>query len=209
MWIRLPRLLPRPAAQPTLHWTWWWVHWGFRVVGRMGRMGREIGRRTGAAAAVTGALNQSVVDKRELSRKGKISISRSVYVESLDHDWKNQAANTSSQCVFSPQGGRAEPVSHTSFCLLLKVRKVLGRVFSFPLFIAHHNTILKGAFRFEPSGQVLFFSSDVESTSEQFLNSRQFGNLYSVLPKHAGINMSIKCHVSMMCMLQHFQCSSL
>lgn len=107
VWIRLPGLLPRPATQPTLHWSWRWVHRGFRVVGRMGRMGREIGRRTGAAAAVTGALNQSVVDKRELSRKGRISISCSVYVESLDRDWENQAANTSSQDGFSPQGGRA------------------------------------------------------------------------------------------------------
>lgn len=52
----------------------------------MGGMDREIGRRTGAAAAVARALNQSVVEKRELSRKGKISISCSVYVQSLDRD---------------------------------------------------------------------------------------------------------------------------
>lgn len=134
----------------------WWVHRGFRVVGGMDR---EIGRRIGAAAAVTRALNQSVVEKRELSRKGKISISCSVYVQSLDRDWKNQAVSASSQHDFSPQGGRAVTCfTHLVLCSLKVVKGIRRSIFLlFSLFIIHHNTLLKGSFLFEPSGQVLFF----------------------------------------------------
>ena len=48
-----------------------------------GRMEREIDRRIGAAAAVMRSLYRSVVVKRELSRKAKLSIYRSIYVPTL------------------------------------------------------------------------------------------------------------------------------
>ncbi|TWW66772.1 hypothetical protein D4764_20G0008040 [Takifugu flavidus] len=47
-----------------------------------GRMEREIDRRIGAASAVMHALNRSVVVKKELSRKPKLSIYRSIYAQS-------------------------------------------------------------------------------------------------------------------------------
>ena len=50
-----------------------------------GRMEREIDRRIGAASAVMRALNRSVVVKRELSRKAKLSIYRSIYVPTLTY----------------------------------------------------------------------------------------------------------------------------
>lgn len=148
----------------------WWVHRGFRVVGGMDR---EIGRRIGAAAAVARALNQSVVEKRELSRKGKISISCSVYVQSLDRDWKNQAVSAGSQNDFSPQGGRAVTCfTHLVLCSLKVVKGIRKSIFLlFSLFIIHHNTILKGSFLFEPSGQVLFFSQMQDSQLNSFWTS--------------------------------------
>ncbi len=48
-----------------------------------GKMEREIDRWTGAASAVMQMLNQSVVVKRELSRKVKISIYRLIYIPTL------------------------------------------------------------------------------------------------------------------------------
>ncbi|TWW77345.1 hypothetical protein D4764_12G0007350 [Takifugu flavidus] len=45
-----------------------------------GRMEREIDGRIGAASAVMRALNRSIVVKKELSRKAKLSIYRSIYV---------------------------------------------------------------------------------------------------------------------------------
>ncbi|MDF4367610.1 hypothetical protein P3387_26150, partial [Vibrio parahaemolyticus] len=48
-----------------------------------GRMEREIDRRIGAASAVMRALNRSVVVKRELSQKAKLSIYRSIFVPTL------------------------------------------------------------------------------------------------------------------------------
>ena len=50
-----------------------------------GRMEREIDRRIGAAAAVMRSLYRSVVVKRELSRKAKLSIYRSIYVPTLTY----------------------------------------------------------------------------------------------------------------------------
>ncbi len=50
-----------------------------------GRMEREIDRRIGAAAAVMWSLYRSVVVKRELSRKAKLSIYRSIYVPTLTY----------------------------------------------------------------------------------------------------------------------------
>ena len=46
-------------------------------------MEREIDRWIGAASAVMRTLNRSVVVKRELSRKAKLSIYRSIYVPTL------------------------------------------------------------------------------------------------------------------------------
>ncbi|TWW56294.1 hypothetical protein D4764_08G0002810 [Takifugu flavidus] len=50
-----------------------------------GRMKREIDRRIGAASAVMWALNRSAVVKRELSRKARLSIYRSIYVPVLTY----------------------------------------------------------------------------------------------------------------------------
>ena len=48
-----------------------------------GTMEREIGRRIGAAGAVLQSLYRTVVTKRELSRKAKLSIYRSVFIPTL------------------------------------------------------------------------------------------------------------------------------
>ena len=50
-----------------------------------GRMEREIDRRIATASAVMRALYRSVVVKRELSRKAKLSIYRSIYVPTLTY----------------------------------------------------------------------------------------------------------------------------
>ncbi|TWW74351.1 hypothetical protein D4764_14G0003520 [Takifugu flavidus] len=50
-----------------------------------GRMEREIDRRIGAASTVMRALHRSVVVKRELSRKAKLSIYRSIFVPTLTY----------------------------------------------------------------------------------------------------------------------------
>uniref|UniRef100_A0A8C5CRJ5 Reverse transcriptase domain-containing protein n=1 Tax=Gadus morhua TaxID=8049 RepID=A0A8C5CRJ5_GADMO len=50
-----------------------------------GTMEREIGRRIGAAGAVLRSLYRTVVTKRELSRKAKISIYRSIFVPILTY----------------------------------------------------------------------------------------------------------------------------
>ncbi|XP_049899777.1 uncharacterized protein LOC126389867 [Epinephelus moara] len=50
-----------------------------------GRMEREIDRRIGAASAVMQALIRSVVVKRELSQKAKLSIYRSIYAPILTY----------------------------------------------------------------------------------------------------------------------------
>ncbi|KAK3512205.1 hypothetical protein QTP70_000467 [Hemibagrus guttatus] len=50
-----------------------------------GRMDREIDRRIGAAAAVMRSMYRSVVVKKELSRKAKLSIYHSIYVPTLTY----------------------------------------------------------------------------------------------------------------------------
>ncbi|KAK3516914.1 hypothetical protein QTP70_028206 [Hemibagrus guttatus] len=50
-----------------------------------GRMAREIDRRIGAAAAVMRSMYRSVVVKKELSRKAKLSIYQSIYVPTLTY----------------------------------------------------------------------------------------------------------------------------
>ncbi len=50
-----------------------------------GRMEREIDRRIGAASAVMRSMYRSVVVKKELSRKAKLSIYRSIYVPTLTY----------------------------------------------------------------------------------------------------------------------------
>ena len=50
-----------------------------------GRMEREIDRRIGAASAVMRSLYRTVVVKRELNRKAKLSIYRSIYVPTLTY----------------------------------------------------------------------------------------------------------------------------
>ena len=50
-----------------------------------GTMEREMGRRIGAAGAVLQSLYRTVVTKRELSQKAKLSIYRSVFVPTLTY----------------------------------------------------------------------------------------------------------------------------
>ena len=50
-----------------------------------GKMELEIDRRIGAASAVIRTLRQSVVVKRDLSQKAKLSIYRSIYVPTLSY----------------------------------------------------------------------------------------------------------------------------
>ncbi|KAK3547052.1 hypothetical protein QTP86_009569 [Hemibagrus guttatus] len=50
-----------------------------------GRMDRKIDRRIGAAAAVMRSMYRSVVVKKELSRKAKLSIYQSIYVPTLTY----------------------------------------------------------------------------------------------------------------------------
>ncbi|TWW53400.1 hypothetical protein D4764_0262180, partial [Takifugu flavidus] len=50
-----------------------------------GRMEQEIDRRIGAASTVMRTLHRSVVVKRELSRKAKLSIYRSIFVPTLTY----------------------------------------------------------------------------------------------------------------------------
>ncbi|KAK0142406.1 hypothetical protein N1851_019850 [Merluccius polli] len=50
-----------------------------------GRLEREIDRRIGAASAVMRTLHGSIVVKRELSRKAKLSIYQSIYVPALTY----------------------------------------------------------------------------------------------------------------------------
>ncbi|KAK3518667.1 hypothetical protein QTP70_007160 [Hemibagrus guttatus] len=50
-----------------------------------GRMDREIDRRIGAAAAVMRSMYRSVVVKKELSRKAKLSIYQSIYIPTLTY----------------------------------------------------------------------------------------------------------------------------
>lgn len=61
----------------------------FKYVGVLftseGRKEREIDRRIGAASAVMRALHRSVVVKRELSRKAKLSIYQSIFVPTLTY----------------------------------------------------------------------------------------------------------------------------
>ncbi|KAK3568661.1 hypothetical protein QTP86_011459 [Hemibagrus guttatus] len=51
-----------------------------------GRMDREIDRRIGAAAAVMRSMYRSVVVKKELSQKAKLSIYQSIYVPTLTYE---------------------------------------------------------------------------------------------------------------------------
>ncbi|KAK3542618.1 hypothetical protein QTP86_031319, partial [Hemibagrus guttatus] len=51
-----------------------------------GRMDREIDRRIGAAAAIMRSMYRSVVVKKELSRKAKLSIYQSIYIPTLTYD---------------------------------------------------------------------------------------------------------------------------
>jgi len=53
-----------------------------------GKMEEEMDRRIGTASAVMRALYRSVVVKRELSQKAKLSIYRSIYVPTLTYGHK-------------------------------------------------------------------------------------------------------------------------
>ncbi|KAK3511173.1 hypothetical protein QTP70_032217, partial [Hemibagrus guttatus] len=57
----------------------------FKLLTSEGRMDREIDRRIGAAAAVMRSMYRSVVVKKELTRKVKLSIYQSIYVPTLTY----------------------------------------------------------------------------------------------------------------------------
>ncbi|KAI3376476.1 hypothetical protein L3Q82_016941 [Scortum barcoo] len=81
-----------------------------------GKMEREIDRRIGAASAVMRSVYRTVVVKKELSRKAKLSIYRSIYVPTLTygHELWVMTERTRSRIQggrneFPPQGGWALP----------------------------------------------------------------------------------------------------
>ncbi|KAF7644066.1 hypothetical protein LDENG_00228770, partial [Lucifuga dentata] len=53
-----------------------------------GRMGREIDRRIGAASEVLQMLHRTIVVKRELSQKARLSIYQSIYVLILTYGYE-------------------------------------------------------------------------------------------------------------------------
>ncbi|KAI3362708.1 hypothetical protein L3Q82_001775 [Scortum barcoo] len=91
-------------------------------------MEREIDRRIGAASAVMRSVYRTVVVKKELSRKAKLSIYRSIYVPTLTYGhelWvmteRTRSADTSGRNEFPPLGwlagrslrDRGEKLSHS------------------------------------------------------------------------------------------------
>ncbi|KAI3370712.1 hypothetical protein L3Q82_007269 [Scortum barcoo] len=81
-------------------------------------MEREIDRRIGAASAVMRSVYRTVVVvKKELSRKAKLSIYRSIYVPHLTYGHElwvmtertRSPMDTSGRNEFPPQGGWALP----------------------------------------------------------------------------------------------------
>ncbi|KAK3575378.1 hypothetical protein QTP86_025782 [Hemibagrus guttatus] len=75
-----------------------------------GRMDREVDRRIGAAAAVMRSMYQSVVVKKELSQKAKLSIYQSIYVPTLTYGHELWVM-TERVFFFSPQS----PLTHKSW----------------------------------------------------------------------------------------------
>ncbi|KAK3556221.1 hypothetical protein QTP70_006736 [Hemibagrus guttatus] len=67
-----------------------------------GRMDREIDRRIGAAAAVMRSMYRSVVVKKELSRKAKLSIYQSIYVPTLTYGHELWAITKRVRCWMLP-----------------------------------------------------------------------------------------------------------
>ncbi|KAK3548334.1 hypothetical protein QTP70_010189 [Hemibagrus guttatus] len=67
-----------------------------------GRMDREIDRRIGAAAAVMRSMYRSVVVKKELSRKAKLSIYQSIYAPTLTYGHELWVPDTSGRNELPP-----------------------------------------------------------------------------------------------------------
>ncbi|KAK3522015.1 hypothetical protein QTP70_021390 [Hemibagrus guttatus] len=87
-----------------------------------GRMNREIDRRIGAAAAVMRSMYRSVVVKKELSWKAKLSIYQSIYVPTLTYGhelWvmtERQKCNSVIPSVFlSCSCSQGDVVTHTAW----------------------------------------------------------------------------------------------
>ncbi|KAI3369123.1 hypothetical protein L3Q82_026082 [Scortum barcoo] len=81
-----------------------------------GKMEREIDRRIGAASAVMRSVYRTVVVKKELSRKAKLSIYRSIYVPTLTYGhelWvmteKDKIMRIQAEMSFLHRGGWALP----------------------------------------------------------------------------------------------------
>ncbi|TWW56340.1 Plexin-A1 Semaphorin receptor NOV [Takifugu flavidus] len=76
-----------------------------------GRMEQEIDRRIGAASAVLRTLHRSVVVKRELSRKAKLSIDRLIFVP-LGNDRKNKITGCLLDASLVRCSGHVPPDNH-------------------------------------------------------------------------------------------------
>ncbi|KAI3373314.1 hypothetical protein L3Q82_006613 [Scortum barcoo] len=81
-----------------------------------GKMEREIDRRIGAASAVMRSVYRTIVVKKELSRKAKLSIYQSIYVPTLTYGhelWvmteRTRSRIQAAEMSFLPQGGWALP----------------------------------------------------------------------------------------------------
>ncbi|KAL3052883.1 hypothetical protein OYC64_005409 [Pagothenia borchgrevinki] len=68
-------------------------------------MGREMGRRIGAVVTVLQSLYRTVVTKRKLSQKVKLSIYQSIFLPTLVHEGWGMTERTNGQNGFSPEGG--------------------------------------------------------------------------------------------------------
>ena len=98
-----------------------------------GTMEREIGRRIGAAGAVLRSLYRTVVTKRELSRKAKLSIYRSIFVPILTygHEGWEMAERTRSR-VQAAERQLNNACTHTQARTHAQRRVVIGRVGKIP-----------------------------------------------------------------------------
>ncbi|KAK3564177.1 hypothetical protein QTP86_010807 [Hemibagrus guttatus] len=75
-----------------------------------GGMDREIDRRIGAAAAVMRSMYRSVVVKKELSRKAKLSIHQSIYAPTLTYGHELWVMTERGECVLTVQLSEEECV---------------------------------------------------------------------------------------------------
>ncbi|KAK3521204.1 hypothetical protein QTP70_001064 [Hemibagrus guttatus] len=98
-----------------------------------GRMDREIDRRIGAVAAVMRSMYRSVVVKKELSQKAKLSIYQSIYVLTLTYGhelWvmteREPKSSALSLTGFNFQGGKKKAQLHRRRYVLISCHSEVG-----------------------------------------------------------------------------------